>query len=221
MGTNWKELADSAKSRSEVYGLLTAVFREEPTEAFIKELRGPRLSGAFSDMEVELGESFYDDPESEVVDALVLEFTRLFIGPGHHISPHESIYTETDGGAGGLWGATTVAVKKFIETTGLDYEPQFTGLPDHVSVELEFMQKLAEWETNKWIREDHKSAEYCLSVQRMFLEQHLLCWIPQFCDVVMDQAEIPFYRAMAELTKNYIEFEQQRVVPLGLEMQAR
>ena len=100
MGTEWKKLADSAKSRSEVYGLLTAVFREEPTEAFIKELRGPRLSGAFSEMDVELGEKFYNEPGPEVKEALVLEFTRLFIGPGGHISAHESIFTEVDGGFG-------------------------------------------------------------------------------------------------------------------------
>lgn len=42
----------------------------------------------------------------------------------------------------------------------------------------------------------------------MFLEQHLLPWIPQFCDVVMAQAEYPFYRAMSELTKSYLEFDQ-------------
>jgi len=211
MGTDWKELADSAKSRSEIYGLLTAVFREEPTEVLIKELRGPRLSGAFSDMDVELGEAFYSDPESEVVEVLTLEFTRLFIGPGHHISAHESIFTEVDGSSGGLWGTKTVEVKKFIETTGLDYEPEFTGLPDHISVELEFMQKLTAWEAAKWIQEDRKSAEYCLSVQRMFLERHLFCWLPQFCDAVMAQAEIPLYRAMAELAKNYMEFERQNI----------
>lgn len=211
MGTDWKELADSAKSRSEIYGLLAAVFREEPTEAFIKELRGPRLSGAFSDMQIDLGKKFYNDPGSEVEEALVLEFTRLFIGPDHHISAHESIFTEADSGAGGLWGAKTVEVKKFIESTGLDYEPQFTGLPDHISVELEFMQKLTEWESDMWKQEDRNSAEYCLSVQRMFIEQHLSCWLPQFCDEVIAQAEIPFYRAMAELTKNYMEFEKQSI----------
>ena len=139
-----------------------------------------------------------------------MEFTRLFIGPGRHISPHESIFTEVDGDAGGLWGTTTVEVKKFIETTGLDYDQTFTGLPDHISVELEFMQKLTEWEADKWIVKDSASADYCLSVQRMFLEQHLLCWLPQFCDAVIDMAEIPFYRAMAKLTKNYMEFERQR-----------
>ena len=177
----------------------------------IKELRGPRFTGAFSDMEVDLGEAFYSDPEHEVAEELAVEFTRLFIGPGPHISAHESIFVEMDGDAGGLWGAQTVAVKKFIETTGLDYEPEFTGLPDHVSVELEFMRKLTEWEAEQWIQEDRKSAEYCLTVQRMFLERHLLCWLPKFCDAVMAKAEMPFYRAMADLTGNYMEFERQSI----------
>ena len=211
MGTDWKALADDAKTRSDIYGLLTTVFREEPSGAFINELRGSRLSGAFSDMDVELGEKFYSDPESELVEELAVEFSRLFIGPGPHISAHESIFTEVDGDSRGLWGRNTVEVKKFIETTGLDYEPEFTGLPDHVSVELEFMQKLSQWEADKWNQEDRESAEYCLTVQRLFLEQHLLRWLPQLCDVVMVQAELPFYRAMAELTKNYMEFEQQSI----------
>jgi len=209
MGTDWKELANSAKSRSDVYGLLTRVFREEPTEAFINELRGPRLSGAFSDMDVVLGETFHKEPESELVEALVLEFTRLFIGPGPHISAHESVFIEADSGAGGLWGAKTVEVKKFIETTGLEYESGFTGVPDHVSVELEFMQKLTQWEADKWLQEDREGAEYCQSVQHKFLEEHLLCWISQFCDEVISKAEMPFYRAMAELTKSCMEFERQ------------
>jgi len=211
MGTNWKELATNAKSRSEIYALFATVFREEPSLALTKELRGPRLAAAFADMGVELGEDFYNRPESELQETLVLEFTRLFIGPGHHISAHESIFTEIDGGISGLWGNQTVAVKKFIESTGLDYEPQFTGIPDHISVELEFMQKLSEWEADKWIAEDEQGAEYSLSVQRLFLEQHLFCWLPQFCDAVITQAKHPFYAAMAELSKNYMQFEQQSI----------
>jgi len=73
------------------------------------------------------------------------------------------------------------------------------------------MQKLTAWESGKWFQKDRKSAEYCLTVQRMFLEQHLLCWLPEFCNVVMTQAEIPFYREMAELAKNYMEFERQNI----------
>ena len=208
MKPDWKKAADNAELRSNIYGLLATVFREEPTEELIKELRGPRLSGVFSDMGVELGETFYSSPEATSAEALGLEFTRLFIGPGSHISAHESIFAEMDGGTSSLWGKKTVEVKNFIETAGLDYEPEFTGIPDHISVELEFMQKLTAWEAEKWAQHDRKSAEYSSSIQRMFLDQHLLLWLPQFCDAVMEQAEVPFYRSMAELTRNYMEFER-------------
>ena len=209
VGTDWKKAADGAQLRSNMYGLLSTVFREEPTEALIHELRGPRLSGIFSDMGVELGETFSSTSESAVAEALGLEFTRLFIGPGRHVSAHESVFAEMDGGTSSLWGRKTVEVKNFIETAGLDYQPEFTGIPDHVSVELEFMQKLTAWDAEKWTQQDRKSAEYCSTVQRLFLDQHLLCWLPQFCDAVMEQAELPFYRSMAELTRNYMEFESK------------
>ena len=45
MGTDWKELAESAKFRSDVYGLLATVFRQEPNLDLIRELRGPPLWG--------------------------------------------------------------------------------------------------------------------------------------------------------------------------------
>jgi TorA maturation chaperone TorD len=208
VGTDWKKAADSAQLRSNMYGLLATVFREEPTEALIKELRGPRLSGVFSDMGVELGETFSNISDSAVAEALGLEFTRLFIGPGPHVSAHESVFAEMDGGTSSLWGRKTVEVKNFIETAGLGYQPEYSGIPDHVSVELEFMQKLTAWEAEKWTQQDRKSAEYCSTVQRLFLNQHLLCWLPQFCDAVMEQAELPFYRSMSELTRNYLEFER-------------
>lgn len=204
-----KELADSARARSDIYGLLATVFREEPTEALIMELRGPRFSGVFSDMEVDMGKEFYSAPDAELRESLVLEFTELFIGPRGHISAHESVFVEADSGVGGLWGAKTVEVKNFIESTGLKYESRFTGIPDHVSVELEFMQKLTGWESDKWINGDRKGAEYCQSVQIMFLQQHLLVWLPELCDAVVKQAKLPFYRAMAELTNSFMEYEKQ------------
>jgi len=211
MGIVGIKSAESARFRSNIYGLLATVFRQEPSEALITELRDPRLSGVISDLGVDLGEVFYSTPENELRETLGLEFTRLFVGPDSHISAHESVFAEMDSGIGGLWGARTVEVKNFIETTGLDYNPEFTGVPDHISVELEFMQRLTEWEADKWNQDDRENAEYCQSIQRMFLEQHLLPWAPQFCDVVIAQAEIPFYRAMSELAKNYLEVEQQSI----------
>ncbi|MDA9982294.1 molecular chaperone TorD family protein [Gammaproteobacteria bacterium] len=204
-------MSKTAVARSQVYGLLTTVFRAEPSETFIRDLRGPRFVGAFSDLGIDLGEEFRTNPEDEIIEELALEFTRLFLGPGRHISAHESIYTEVDGEVGGLWGAKTVQVKKFIETTGLDYESKFTGLPDHISVELEFMRKLAEWEAVKWSDDDSESANYCLTVQKKFIEAHLLKWAPKFCDEVIDKANMPFYRELAKITRDFLEFDYKSI----------
>ncbi|MCP4492858.1 MAG: molecular chaperone TorD family protein [Gammaproteobacteria bacterium] len=207
MGSDWKISADNAMSRSNIYGLLAVIFREEPGAALIRELRAPQLSEVLSELGVNLGEVFYETPEDELVDTLGLEFTRLFIGPGNHISAHESVFAESDSGIGGLWGATTVKVKNFIETTGLDYKPEYSGVPDHVSVEFEFMQKLTEAEADKWNQQDQEGAKYCQMVQSRFIEEHLMTWIPQLCDVVAAKAEMPFYGVMSMLMKNYLEID--------------
>ena len=206
-----KKVSDTAVARSQVYGLFTTVFRAEPSAAFIRDLNGPRFAGAFSELGIDLGAEFRSAGESDLVSELAVEFTRLFLGPGPHISAHESIYTEIDGESGGLWGAKTVEVKKFIETTGLDYESGFTGLPDHISVELEFMRKLSEWEAARWSDDDSENAEYCLTVQKKFVEEHLLKWAPAFCSEVIDKANIPFYREMAKVTRDFLKFDHEGI----------
>ena len=212
MGTNWKKMADNASSRSQVYGLLATVFREEPSAALVEELRSPPMKEVFGEMDIELGQGFHRSSALLVADVLAEEFTRLFLGPGRHISAHESIFAEVDGESGSLWGATTVEVKKFIEATGLAYDPEYTGIPDHVSVELEFMQQLSAWEAEQWRQKHRGRAEYCADVQRRFLDRHLLRWLPKFMDAVIAEASLPFYRAMAELSKNFVQLERASLV---------
>ena len=212
MGTNWKKMADYASSRSNIYGLLATVFREEPSAALVEELRSPKMKEVFGEMDIELGQEFHGASALLVADVLAEEFTRLFLGPGRHISAHESIFAEVDGDSGSLWGATTVDVKKFIEATGLAYDPEYTGIPDHVSVEFEFMQRMSAWEAEQWRQKHRGRAEYCADVQRRFLDRHLLRWLPQFMDAVIIEATVPFYRAMAELSKNFVRLERTSFV---------
>ena len=203
--------ADTATARGQVYGLLASVFRTEPDKEFLRELKGPRFAGAFASLEADFGDEFRQSTEEELGESLAIEFTRLFMGPGEHISPHESVFVDVDGDSGGLYGAKTVAVKKFIETTGLSYDDSFTGLPDHVSVELEFMGKLTEFEAEKWANGNDGGARCCLSVQKMYAEEHLLRWIPQFCEQVIAKAELPFYREMARITSEFVDFDYEGI----------
>ena len=202
---------EMATARSQAYGLLASIFRAEPTREFIDELKGPRFAGVLSSLDIDFGRDFEKASEEELCEDLGIEFTRLFLGPGQHISPHESVFVEVDGEAGGLYGAKTVEVRKFIETTGLVYDDAFTGLPDHVSVELEFMGKLSEFEAGKWANGDDEGARYCLSVQKMFAEKHLLKWISEFCVRVGEESRIPFYREMARITDEFVDFDYETI----------
>jgi TorA maturation chaperone TorD len=211
METARKQMSETALARSQVYGLLATLFRAEPTEAFLRELKGPGFSAVFSDLGIDLEGELQKKPEEELREDLAIEYTRLFLGPGPHISAHESVFVEADGGVGGLWGEKTVEVKKFIEAAGLTYGSDYTGIPDHVSVELEFLQQLAEWEAGKWTASDTENAVYCLGVEKRFIEEHLGRWVPELCDKVAAEAELPFYREMAGVTKRFIEYEQRTI----------
>jgi TorA maturation chaperone TorD len=211
MDTARKQMSDTALARSKIYGLLATLFRAEPTDAFLRELQGPDFSRVFFELGIDLGSELQKKSEAELREDLAVEYTRLFLGPGPHISAHESVFVEADGGVGGLWGEKTVAVKKFIEAAGLTYGSEYTGIPDHVSVELEFLQKLVEWEGEKWAESDSESAVYCLGVEKRFVEEHLGRWLPELCDKVAARAELPFYREMAGLAKKFLEHEQRTI----------
>lgn len=201
-----------ASYRSNVYGLLATVYRKEVTADLLHQVKDPQLLGVLSDLGVQLADDFLQKPEEELLSELAVEYARLFLGPGGHISPHESVHHQRDDGQSGLlWGESTAEVKKFIESTGLNYDPEYKGLPDHISVELEFMQQLTLREEQAWNEEDGKTALDCLKVEKKFIEEHLVRWVPDFCDKVIKEAELSFYREMAALTKNFIEFERQEV----------
>ena len=107
----------------------------------------------------------------ELIEDLAVEYARLFLGPDKHISPHESVHHERDGGDwGALWGKSTVEVKKFIESAGLEYISEYSGMPDHISVELEFMQQATSREAQAWESNDSEGALYCLKMEKKFLE---------------------------------------------------
>ena len=201
-----------ARQRSNIYGLLATVYRQEISPDLLQQIKDPRFLGVLSDLGLELSSDFFKKTEGELLDDLAVEYTRLFLGPGRHISPHESVHQKRhDAEVGQLWGEVTVEVKKFIESAGLQYRSEYRGLPDHISVELEFMEQLILREEQAWRENDNEGAENCLRMEKRFIDEHLIRWIPAFCEKVVEDAELPFYREMALLTKQYVEFEKEEM----------
>lgn len=209
--------ADMAKARSDVYGLLAAVFRAEPDPAFIRQLKSEETASTLEALGFPVASCFPDVPEDQLLEDLAVEYTRLFVGPGPRISLYESVNANTAGRSeGALWSERTVQVKNFIEGSGLSYADEYTGLPDHVSVELEFMQRVAASEAEAHLGGRKREADTLFNIQKTFFSEHIGDWLPTLCDKVAANAREPFYTAMADLSKAVVGFERE-VFGLGPE----
>jgi len=215
MASPRNDMAEMASARANVYGLLADVFREEPSEALLSQLREPEFSGALHALNLSLDEVFESTSLSELVENLALEFTRLFIGPGSHISPNESMHVEARSGESNtLWGPQTVEVKKFMAAAGLTVDDAFSGMPDHISVEFEFMQRLLLKEARAWADNDPEPGLNILKIETRFYEEHLSQWVSNFCDRVIESTDHIFYRQLSEVTKGFIDFEKETLQEL-------
>jgi TorA maturation chaperone TorD len=206
-----QENAEEAKIRSNIYGFLASMFREEITAERLRQINAPVIKEALSEMGLQY-DIFSQKDQDELLEDLAVEYARLFLGPDKHISPHESIHHQRDDGDWGAhWGGSTVEVKKFIETAGLEYKQEYSGMPDHISVELEFMQEAAWREAQAMEEKDWEGALYCQKMEKKFICDHLIKWIPDFCDKIISQAEISFYGDLAGVTKNFITLEFEEI----------
>ena len=113
-----REMNAIAEDRANSYGFLSIVYLQEPTREFIKSLRESNILDVLNRSDLRFDKTINDDVNDKHLNNLVLEYTRLFIGPSKHIVPYESVYRDNENA---LWSETTIEVKKFIESSGLEY----------------------------------------------------------------------------------------------------
>ncbi|MBC8338952.1 MAG: molecular chaperone TorD family protein [Alphaproteobacteria bacterium] len=205
--------AAGAMERSQLYGFLAAVFRSEPTLDLLREIRKPDFKAALKAAGVDMESIFGGKPDGELISELAVEYARLFIGPGHHIAPYATLYFGDMGAS--LWGPVTSWVKGFIEEAGFDYKPDFHDLPDHVSVELEFMQEITSRLAQARENGNDDGVLELHRIENEFLITHLGKWLPEFCDKIEAEAQLPFFAQMALLTKNFLAEETTHAMTLS------
>jgi len=191
--------------RSGLYGFLATAFRAEPDMAMIEAVESPAFQDAFGDV-------FEPGREEALVEELAVEFAALFLGPGGHISPHESVHVKE---GGRLLGKASVSVKNDIEACGFDYTADCNVLPDHISVELDFMAEVTRQESEAWRNKEIDKVRNCLEFEEEFSANHLRRWVPDFCNAVAARAELPFYRRIAEITRDFVQEEQREIETLS------
>ena len=148
-----------------------------------------------------LGEEF----AAEGAENLLLDYTRLFLGPTHIIAkPYGSVWLE---GQNSLMVKSTIEVLELYKEGGFEMDEGFRELPDHIAAELEFLYLLIYRANEAHRNGDPEALEAKLALRRRFLDAHLGRWIGPFAAAVRAGAQSAFYRELAALTDRFVRME--------------
>lgn len=195
-----------ASARAGMFGLASRIFSGQPSVSLLEAMREPDMLESLAAFGAVFDEHFLAAGTEQLAEELASEFVRLFIGPGHHIAPYESVYVRGEGEAAPrLWGQATVAVADFFMEAGLELSAGQT--PDHLGLELEAVAVLAEAEAASRAAGDLEGAEQVFMLQQRFCQEHLLKWVPAICREIENETNSSFYRNMASLTASLVEIQ--------------
>lgn len=195
---------NAAAARARVCGWLAGLFSPNLPKAAPRRLvESVRRSGA-SDEAVAAAAALAAAFPRKGEAGLLLEYTRLFHGPGSiPASPYESIYR--DGGI--LMGPTSRQVAEFYEAAGLTLDPRSRELPDHIALELGFLQVLALREALAARAGRPDEAQAWHDQYRRFLREHLACWAEPFVAAMQQGKPSALYAAAGQLLTEWVRSE--------------
>jgi TorA maturation chaperone TorD len=216
-------------SRGMIYSFLSAVFKDEISmeqiEEFTRKENVTRMKDSFAMLAEEKASPLLscitdlaaawenrfrkDGKEAEILE-LRKEFAYLFLTP-KGVYPFESVYL---GRKNLLMDKPWEEVRNFYRHIGLEKDKNEKHPEDHAAVELGLMAGFAflsgkELPDSPLAEITEDEVNYALQVQRVFLEEHLMKWIPSLCDDIREKTRHSFYRSVAELTGLFIEADGQ------------
>ncbi len=180
----YKQLYHALYYPAEDAGILLAV-RMGPT--FFAEMGHPRIKEKAEDLCITAGKVDAED--------LQVEYVRLFdykpVCPPYESSCRRDM-------RGQELAADLVASYR---QAGVECDDAM--IPDHFSVEFEFMHYLAYKESSP----DEPPSKGWKELERKFLEEHILKWVPQFCMLLSREGKEPYNR-IGDLIQDFLVLEE-------------
>lgn len=218
------ELTKLISNRGSTYGFLARIYRVEVDQELLDQMARMGLSIKVDLPEISEGyrmlKGFLEHLTERTVTDLAVDYARIFLGAGAKSGdgayPYESVYTSPEGLV--MQDARDQVFKLYREE-GLDRAEELNEPEDHIAVELEFMSYLCQKTTEALKDGDKGGALGYLKKQNDFLEEHLMRWVPAFCDDVQRVALGDFYKAVANITIGYLSMEKDLIGELVDEIQ--
>ncbi len=204
------ELKELLEIKKTTYNFLSKCYLEEPTEEFIKYLLDEKILEDFpvwieTERVVAACKELKEYSErcramdlTEVLNDVKEDYTALFIGPGHLLAPPwESVYRSKERL---VFGNETLAVREFYARHDLQIPRLYKEPDDHIGYELGLLSNLCN-QSIQCIQENNEDKLlYYLNEQKVFIQTHLLKWVPEFCEDIIKNCKTGFFSGIAGLT---------------------
>jgi TorA maturation chaperone TorD len=218
------EFISASENRQAVYSFLARMYTVELTKETLNEIaekkrlwvklaedpevHGTEMAEGYKTL-AEFASTLKESDLENVVLELAAEYAGLFLGlrqmPPH---PSESVYSSADHL---IMQKARDDVLKIYRGMGLDKVREYTEPEDHIAIELQFMAYLCGKTVEELRAAKFTEAKMCLEVQRDFLSEHLAKWVPMLVADILMGARREFYKAIAKITKGYVEIDRQVV----------
>jgi TorA maturation chaperone TorD len=202
-----EKLLNKGLAREDFSRLLSACYYQPGPEFGEENVFGAmcRAAALISQELAEKAEQLKDHFAAEDVDSLLLDYSRLFLGPFEILAkPYGSVWME---GEKIVMGESTMALLDLYKEVGFELAEDFHEVPDHIAAELEFLYLLIFRENEARRSGEAQDLQKAKDFQRRFLQTHLGRWVGPFTTAVRQGAQTDFYRLLADMTITFIRAE--------------
>lgn len=205
-------LAAVARQRSQTYWWLSELFLAAPDAAGVVRLR-ERAAEASNGTEYFALKNRLRDMATALTkaspEALAVEHARLFAGLGESYGPappFESMHAGIP-----AQGDSIPSMVDAYRAAGFDHIDVPAVPQDHLAVELRFMALLAAQESDARDGYEIDRLRAVLMHQQRFLDDHLLAWVPTYCERIATEAREPFFTAVVRMTAEAIALDRENI----------
>jgi TorA maturation chaperone TorD len=212
------ELKEAAQARVAFYSFLNLFFLTLVDSAFVTRLRKGELSTVLETLkqdesngeDITAGAALMLDylhktsgmDLAKLTEILGVDRTRLYRGVAKGYGPpppYELVWSKNAEDFGVLQ-----TISRAYREAGLEPPPDIKERLDHISIEMGFLQELAQNEVSAWNSGDHQTASRTLARQRDFMDHHFGEWVPFFIEKAFEYVETDFYRGHLLMLRGFI-----------------
>ena len=144
-------------------------------------------------------EALPENIDQQALDLLAVDYADIYLNHSLHASPFESVWLDEDHL---IQQEPMFQIRKWYKRYGLETENWRIRSDDHLVLQLQFIAKLLDPESHL---SENFSLQKRLQDATMFMDEHLLVWLSDFCNLVTQRCNTDFYASVAVLTDAYIQ----------------